>query len=363
MRARVSQPPDEAPLRVLPTLAGLALVCAQLDLLGRRLVVRVVGDRDFASLSHDFLVDLGRATHFVRNLAAFAGMIALVSALIGFLHRRAPVPTPQRVGLAGFAGVFVPTIFLSTVLPVERTTPIVVLVACGASAFLAILFALGALRWSGPGLLRAAVGTLALAAFLGFASTVFLVLARLSLWDTGYQLGMWLRRVGEAGWLLTLVGCGLIAWPADRSRRVQVGAGLAVFVLATLGSFLLGALWRRASAELYADLIYGATHLELGLQMLPVAYPSVVAIVLPIGVVGLISRDTARRFAGAALLFLGAAGFSPTTPLTLLFQSLGVVLVARGLVGEVMASTPSLPSLRALEAELDAELDVAPTSR
>ena len=325
MRARVSQPPDEAPLRALPTLGVLTLACALFDLIGRRLVVRVLSDRSLATLSHDVLVDLGRGTQFVRNLAAFAGLVALASALGGFLHPRAPVPTPQRVGLAGFAGVFLPTIFLSAVLPVERTTPIVVLVACGASSFLAILFALGAVRWRGPVLLRAAVGGLATAAFFGFASTVFLVLARLLLWDTGYSVGLTLRRVGEVAWLATLVTSALVAWPIDRSRRVQAGTAVAVALL------------------------------ELALDSMPVAYPALVLASLPFGLAGLASGDAGRRFAGAALLFLAAGGFSPSTPLTLLFQALGVVLLARALVGEAMANEPALPSLRTLEAELDAE--------
>jgi hypothetical protein len=55
------------------------------------------------------------------------------------------------------------------------------------------------------------------------------------------------------------------------------------------------------------------------------------------------------------LLFLAAGGFSPSTPLTLLFQALGVVLLARALVGEAMANEPALPSLRTVEAEFDAE--------
>ncbi|MCA9616178.1 MAG: hypothetical protein H6720_21205 [Sandaracinus sp.] len=355
MRARVSQPPDEAPLRVLPTLGALTLACALLDLVGRRLVVRVLGDRDLASLSHDVLVDLGRGSNFVRNLAAFAGLIALGSALTGFLHPRAPVPTPQRVGLAGFAGIFLPTIFLSAVLPVERTTPIVVLVACGASSFLAIVFALGALRWRGPRGLRVGAVTLAFASFLAFAATVFLVLARLLLWDTGYAFGMTLRRVGEVGWLATLVLCALVAWPSDRSRNVQVATGVGAFALAGAGAFGLATLWRRASPELYADLVYGATHLELGFESLPVAYPAAVLVAMPFGLAGLVSGDSARRFAGGALLFLATAGFAPTTPLTLLFQSLAVVLLARALVGEAMADDPEMPSLRALEAELDAE--------
>lgn len=355
MRARVSQPPDEAPLRVLPTLGVLTLVCALVDLFGRRLAVRVLSDRSLASISHDVLVDLGRGTQFVRNLAAFAGLVALASALVGFLHPRAPIPTPQRVGLAGFAGVFLPTIFLSAVLPVERTTPIVVLVACGASSFLAILFALGALRWRGPALLRVAVGLLATAAFLGFTSTVFLVLARLLLWDTGYSFGMSLRRVGEVAWLLTLAATAVVAWPSDRSRRVQVALAV-VASLASGGALVaLATLFRRASVELYTDLVYGATHLELGLEAMPVAYPGLVLACLPFGLVGLVSGDAGRRFAGAALLFTAAGGFSPSTPLTLLFQSLGVVLLARALVGEAMAREPALRSLRELEAELDAE--------
>jgi hypothetical protein len=355
LRARVSQPPDEAPLRALPTLGVLTLACALFDLIGRRLVVRVLSDRSLATLSHDVLVDLGRGTQFVRNLAAFAGLVALASALGGFLHPRAPVPTPQRVGLAGFAGVFLPTIFLSAVLPVERTTPIVVLVACGASSFLAMLFALGAVRWRGPVALRAAVVVLALAAFLGFASTVFLVLARLLLWDTGYSVGMTLRRVGEVAWLATLVTSALVAWPIDRSRRVQAGTAVAVALASGGAVVALAALFRRASVELYADLVYGATHLELALDSMPVAYPALVLASLPFGLAGLASGDAGRRFAGAALLFLAAGGFSPSTPLTLLFQALGVVLLARALVGEAMANEPALPSLRTVEAEFDAE--------
>lgn len=325
--------------------------------MGRRWLVRIASARDWITLSHDDLIALGRGSHFVQNLGALFGLITLASTLTGFLHPAAPVPTPQRVGLAGFAGIFLPTVFLSTVLPVERTTPIVVLVACGAASFLAVLFALGAFRWSAPPALRLGAIALAFAAFFGFAATVFLTLSRLVLWDVGYALGMTLRQIGEVAWLLALLGLVLTSWPRQRPRSVQ----LVLFLGYTLaaGTMLsgLGAMHRRASAQVFLDLAYGASHLDLALESHPVLYLGAFAALFTFGLAGLGASVASRRLGAAGLVFLICGGYAPTTPLTLLFQSLGVAFVARAMVGEAMRRGHA--TLQPLH-ELDAELDAAP---
>ncbi|MBX3250785.1 MAG: hypothetical protein KF901_26635 [Myxococcales bacterium] len=338
-------------------MAWLTLGCALLDLAGRRWFVRIASAREWVTLSHDDLIALGRASHFIQNLGALFGLITLTSTLTGFLHPAAPVPTPQRVGLAGFAGVFLPTVFLSTILPVERTTPIVVLVACGAASFLAVLFALGALRWSAPPALRLGAIALAFAAFFGFAATVFLTLSRLVLWDVGYALGMTFRQIGEVAWLLSLLAFVLTSWPRQRPRSVQLGVlvGCALATAAMLWG--LGAMHRRASPQLFSDLAYGASHLDLALESHPVLYLGAFATLFTFGLAGLGASVASRRHSAAGLIFLVCAGYAPTTPLTLLFQSLGVAFIARAMVGEAMQRGQA--TLQPLH-ELDAELEAAP---
>ncbi|HJK94833.1 MAG TPA: hypothetical protein RMH85_13440 [Polyangiaceae bacterium LLY-WYZ-15_(1-7)] len=347
------------PMRAMPALTLLALAAALLDLLGNRVVLRVATDREVSGLSHGTLVDLSQGGAFVRNLTALAGLGALGFALSEFLQPKPQVGLAHRIAMAGFAGIFLPTIFLAAVLPPERTTSMVVLFAAGAANVIGLLLGFGAAHWKVSLPLRVGLGAAASTAFFGFASLVFLIVAALTLWESGYPLGMGLRRAGEVAYLVLLACLLAASWPRDRRPRVQAGLALLALALAGVLAWGFADIAERVTTETFRDLLYGAVHAELFAESAPALYVGFVAAGIGAGVAGLFSGSPVRRQAAAALLFLVAAGYAPTTPLTLLLFALAVTLLARAAIaGSTLRWLREVRSddLMAIDRELDAEL-------
>ena len=347
---------EPAPLSRVPFAGMLVAIAALGEQLWNRLLVRVVSDREVSGLTHDLVVASAQFGELLRNTCALLGVLALTFAILEMIHPRVAAPLHQRLGLAGFAGIFVPTILLATVLPAERTTALVVLFALGAVNLLAILLSTSAGRRGAPMELRGAMVTATLASFFSFGATIVLLVGAITLWQHAHPIGTALHHAGEVSWWLALAALGVVAWPMERSRRVQVGLALVPLGLVLLAAY--GGQWlaHTLEDEAFAGLSYGLLHGRLLLASMPTIYLVLHALALGVGVAGLVADDDGRRQAACAMLLLLASGVAPTTPLTLLTLALTLVMVWRVLVAQTLRAwlaRARQDDLLALDHELD----------
>ncbi|MEM9068522.1 MAG: hypothetical protein AAGE52_08445 [Myxococcota bacterium] len=342
-------------MRAAPVLAGMATAAGVVDLLWTRLWVRVLSDRQISGLSIADLVELKRGGDLIRNIVGIAGLVALGVALTQFIQPRPSVPLMQRIGLAGFAGVFLPTVLLAIILPADRTTALVVLFASGAANILAVLLSVASFQRGIALRARFALVSIALTAFFAFASTVILLVGRITLWELGYPLGMLLRQIGEAAYLAALVLLAFSCWPRDRKGAALALPGTfgVIAAASTFGVFVLAYL--PLEDETFGGLLYGAMHADLFAESAPLSYAVVMSIAFGAAAMGLFSREPAVRQGSLGTMLLAAAGFGPTTPLTLLLLVLAVALVARSIVSQVElhAQKASERELKAMREEFD----------
>lgn len=331
----------DAPMAKVPALAAIAAAAAVVELIGARFALRIEGAREFAQLSHQQLLELDVWATFSRNLAAVAALVALAFSLADWIKPRPFLSMGLRIGIAAIAGVLLPTLVLSTMLPVQRTTVVVVLVATGSAHLLAVLFGIGAIPWRAPRLPRLGVTGIIGASFFAFAATVVLVIGAQTLWQHAHPIGMALRRTGEVSFLVTVPILALSGLPLRGWRRIgiAVGAFVAACAVAVVsrGATVL-------EPEAWGDVLYGATHFELLLENTSSLYVAWIGLTLMAGVAALFNERPRDQQKGLAALLLMAGGFSPTTPGTLIPMILGVSLACRALIAH--ASRMRAPHLQ-----------------
>ena len=354
---------DGVPFRAAPALAWLATLAAVVDAVGTRLLLRLANDPELLDVSHQTLLLLKRLGDMSRNLAGIAGLIALGLALMELIQPRTYVPLYQRIGFAGFAGVFLPTILLATILPAERTTVLVVLVAAGAANMLVLALSLSALRWKAPWGLRVGMGLTGAAAFFAFISLTTLIIGRLTLWEAAYPLGTTLRHIGEAFFVPAVIALSVGAFPRELRgvrRGSSVAIGVAVGVVVGTAYALPPAV---LTPERWAELLYGATHASLFTDSVPYVYAIGFGSAAALCASAVLSDDSSTRQVALGTFLVLGGGYAPSTPVTLLMLVLGVTLLARSVVAKSViqwrARTDSeLQDLaRDMDAEMDAEMD------
>lgn len=331
----------EAPMAKVPALAGVAAGAALVELIGARFVLRIEGSREFAELSHQQLLELDTWATFARNLGAVAALVALAFTLADWIKPRPFLSMGLRIGIAAIAGVLLPTLVLSTMLPVERTTVVVVLVATGSAHLLGVLFGIGAIPWRAPRLPRLGVTGIIGASFFAFTATVVLVIGAQTLWQHAHPLGMALRRTGEVSFLVTVPLLALSGLPLRGWRRVGIAVGLFVAACAVAavsrGTTVL-------EAESWGDVLYGATHFELLLDNASAFYVGWIGLTIFAGVAALFHERPRDQQKGLAALLLLAGGYSPTTPGTLIPMVLGVSLACRALIAHASEAGAKAPA-------------------
>ena len=331
-----------------PPLAGVAALSAFADFTVTRLAVRLAAAGENPA-NHLLLVRLATVGELLRNLAALAGLLALTVMVLDFLRPERPLPLMQRLGVAGFAGVFLPTVLLATILPAGRTTPQVVVFALAAANLMVALLGLTAFRHWARRPLRIGLIALAFTSIASVSAGILQLLSPVAGW--AFPISQAFRRAGEVTWLLSLGALALTAIPT------QLGAtrrGLALVFGAAAGAVPLGlalALRPREAGSAYEDVLYGATHLELLLGRTPTLYLTLLALALAGAFAGLFSPAPARRELAFGVISVAAAGYAPSTPSTLLMLVVGAGLVTRAYLS---AAHPPAPSLLAVERELDA---------
>ncbi len=312
-----------------PPLARMAALMALVDLFWNRVAVRVVGAAD-----QDAAIAFQRAGVFPRNLAAVAGLIALIAGLFTFLRMAGYSGLPRRLAVSSLAGVLTPAFVLALIVPKERVSILVVVVALGASNALvflvgtvAVRFAAGARRW-------------AAAAAMISGALVLTVLVDLSVRSVAefagaVPIGLLAHHGGEAAWHLVppLVLAALFRAPpgAPRSEATPPPqAMLAVAGVLVVGVLALALYGEHAlHAHRFATLVYGALRLTLAPEPLAWLNGLTVGVGLAAALVGLGSSSPARVQLGAAAALWLAAGYAPRAPGQLLDFALAGILLAR----------------------------------
>jgi hypothetical protein len=261
------------------------------------------------------------------NLAAVAGLAALCVVLVDALRRRRFASLFHRLTIAGFAGVFLPSIGLAAVLPRARTTPQLVLFATGAAFVLVVLFGTTALQRRSPWPLRLAVGLVTSGAAASLAAMLCVYAPWLNERAASETLTVVLVHVAELAWLLTPFSAALLLRPqlGTGRGRATLGVSLLVGALLSVGFRVLRGLMRRQ----FPDILYYAFRVQLLLETAPLVYTIALTLTVMIAVVALLAREPWRRQLGAALLLLAAAGVTPRMPGTLLMFVLGAMLLGR----------------------------------
>ncbi|MFK7999035.1 MAG: hypothetical protein AB8H86_05535 [Polyangiales bacterium] len=324
----------------VPALALLTTLAALADWSFGRAILRAWSVDD--TMSHTSLLGLQNVALVVRNTAATMGLVALYGALAGWIRYRPFTPLALRVTIAGFAGVLLPTLTLATLLPMQRTSALIVLFTTIAAHVLILLTGTIAMHWRGQKLSRTGAALVTLASFSSFCAVTVLIIAQLSGWEDGHPLGMAIRRTGELCYLVALIILPLSLRPW-RSTRMRIGLGIGLGISAAIGLFWQNQ-WQSLDPEVFSPLFYGATHLELVLTRAPMTYVVWIMAVLTLSAGAMLSESEPDQQLGAGTLLLLAAGFAPTTPFTLLLWCVGALLMTRALIAR--STLPAIVAIR-----------------
>lgn len=314
-------------LETTPLLGLLAALAALADLAINRVALRTLG----GTLTHEELITLSQWGHLPRNLAAIAGLVALTLALLAVLRTPMHAPVRRRLSIAGFAGIFLPTTALATLLPAERTSEQIVLFAVGAANVLAVLLGLTAARRPAPWGIRAGTALIAISAFFAFVALLVSVVQPIAHTAFGLAANAVLRRIGEVLFLAAPIAIGAslsTARPRTTRDKLALAVGIVTFLIAaSIGWWGLDEL-----GSDFGVVLYGAERVELFLEAAPFLYVVVFAAALGIGAHAVFSSDAAMRQAGAGLLLLVAGGYAARSPGRLLMTVLAVALIARSCI-------------------------------
>lgn len=341
----------------MATLLPLAVMAALFGLLSQytnRLLLPLLGEMEPALFEHSALVLFGRGGEVLRNIAAIAGITATIGGLGDYLRPRPYVSVWRRFSVAIFAGIFVPTVVTALVMPVEHVAMHWVLFGAGAANVLVSLLGASALQWRGPRLLRAALALMVATCLFSFGSYVVLLIGTVTGWEHGYPVGMALRRIGEAGFVLCMLAFGICAWPRGRSPIARRAALVGAALVAVLPMFLAVMLQGGVEPETFLITVYGATRFEWFLSLSPMLCLGITALGVFFGLMGLFACQGANRQLGVAVLLMVGGGYAASTPATLLCWVLAAVCASRALVAH--SAHLALLDAEADFARLDAEL-------
>jgi hypothetical protein len=307
----------------VPPLAWMSGIGALFDLLLDRVLVKL--GHEVWSLTA--LTKLDEWGAFARNLSVVSALVALIFCLVALSSRKSDLPLLARVGIAGFGWVLIPIITLMTFLPREWTRPELVMVTAGLSHALILLLVLAGIHWRSTKAMLGALVLTMIAAFSGIVSMIVTLIGNRTYWEQTERLSNAFRWSGELAYLSVPMIIGLavsVPWRTPRGKLAVASSALAA-ALVTAAMIV----WQRATGPHWPTLLYGAIRLDLLPDRYMVAYAVPLAIGWAVTVAAALSKDSARRQMGAALLLLLSSGYLPRTPAALITTTLGVALLAR----------------------------------
>lgn len=336
----------EAPAADLPTppLAIVAALAAVAEVGFNRFFVRGLSQ----GMEHAERLEWARWGALPRNLVAIAGVISLVFCLVTFLRTGATGALHRRVSLAGFTGIFVPSLVLATVMSPARTSLQIIVFAAGAANVLAVLMAASGARWASSVRIKSAL-TLVLLVSL-FALTELGVFVMFNMSPLGHQGARWLRLLTELAWLsipLPFLLAFARPWFRGQSADFRGGAATqtpaptllryapaAAFVFTTvLTAFALETVHAALRGD-YQTILYGAFRTHLFVENNPSLYLIPLSLMAGLGAGAATDRSPLIRQLGLGLILVLCAGISSRAPVRLVMMALGAALMARAALSD-----------------------------
>ena len=321
----------------VPPLAVLAVVAGLVELL----LARAIWHGMTETLDATTLFELRRLARFPRNLAAVAGVVALLVSLIAFLRLPGYASIALRLVVASLSGIFLPCVVVAALLPPAMLRRNLVIFGLAAANVLVALVTMSAARYRPERVLRVALG---LAGATALLTLMFVGLGQLvraegsGFWGSlgallaaqpgaTEKVRLALRHAGELSWLGVLIACSLVAvWDRGRAAmRARVGGAVALVVALTAGLVAL----EQLIGHRFRFLLFGSFRLDLIVDQAPLLYALPLAMGLAGALVALFRRDSGMRQLGAGMLAWLIAGFAPHTPIQLLYLVLAGLLLAR----------------------------------
>lgn len=269
------------------------------------------------------------ATPFLLNLAAAAGLVALLRASVQFVRHDDWADLSRRLVVAGLAGVLLSTVGLAMFAPVGHISARHVLVATGAAHTMSVQLAMSALRRHTSLSGRITVGLAAAACMFPLGALL------IRHWDPGApseptRIVASLYGLGELCYLLVPLAAAFIVMPwADDapSKRARAIGASAVGVMGVL--FAAAA---RLPDAMYGQVIYSTLRLEWALERASLGYAVPISLALGSAIASLFSFTPRHRQGGVGLLLWLAGGYNPLSPIRLLLTTLGAMLICRAVV-------------------------------
>jgi hypothetical protein len=272
------------------------------------------------------------AAPFTLNLAACAGMVALLAATLDIVRTPELTYAGRKLVIGALAGVVVSTVALATFLPNGKLAaqPQMVLLAAGALHTLVVQLSMTTLRRAESLAGRTTVGLVAATSLFALMTLIVRHAEPVSRWPFLYEGVASLHALGELAYLLVPIAAAFVVspWDDDKESRAARRAGaIAVFCMAAL--FTAGA---RIPNAVYGHLMYSTLRLEWALERASLGYAVPVSLAVGAATSALFSRDPRHRQGGAALWLWLAGGYNPLTPARVFMAALATTLVCRAVL-------------------------------
>lgn len=316
--------PRAVALRAAPPLALLATLAALVDLGINRVAVRAGAEL----VEPTVVLGWMRLGALPRNVAAVAGLFALLASLSTYLRMPGFAPLYIRLLVAGFAGILMPPLTLATALPRERMSPYLVLFGMFATNVLVCLFGAAVVSYRDR-VLRLGVALAMATALQAFVVVTIASVRAVVAGGFGGPVAYLARHGGEVTWLLVPLALGVRSLPLGRLRERRELPGVVLGALTALGIATLGLFGEQHLHPYYSTVLYGAFRVAALPEALTLVYVLVAALGLGAAVAGLASPDPWRRQLGAGIALWIAGGYAPRSPIQLLDVVLAIILIAR----------------------------------
>lgn len=311
----------------MPPLAYLAAAAAICHVTLYRMLLPLLASR---GLPLPALLRL--AAPFSLNLAACAGMVALLVGTLEIVLTKGLTYVGRRVVIATLAAILLSNVALATFLPSGHfaAQPQLVLLAAGALHTFVVQLSMTTLRGDDSLAGRTTVGLVSATSLFALASLIVRHAEPLSRWPFVYEGVASLHALGELAYLLVPIAAAFAVcpWGDDASSRAARRAGaIAVFCMALLFSAAA-----RIPNAVYSHVMYSTLRLEWALERASLGYAVPVCLAVGAATSALVSRDSRHRQGGAALWLWLAGGYNPLTPARVLMTALAATLVCRAIL-------------------------------
>lgn len=311
----------------VPPLAHLAAGSAVLHVLIHRLLLPLLASE---KLAPPMLLRL--AAPFSLNLAACAGVGALLLSTIELVRARNLTYLGRRFVVALLAGILIAAVAAATFLPASliTTRPQLVLLAAGALHTLVVQLAMATLRADDTLAGRTTVGLVAATSLFALTSLLVSHSQPTPRWSFLYEGVASLHALGELAYLFVPIAAAFVVSPWDddpASRSARRAGAFAVFCMAVLFSAAT-----RLPNDVFEHVMYSTLRLEWALESASLGYAVPVSLAVGAATSALVSRDPRHRQGGAALWLWLAGGYNPLTPARVLMSALAATLVCRAIL-------------------------------